>query len=113
MLLVLQRSAAHQAAVQKLIDGQHDPASATYHQSSLWIDPVCYTDSNTRERACYTAYYPTPADTATQYSPKPFYASGVLGKGVTLGIISDSNVDMSNVLHTMHGTQCDDQIAAT
>ena len=213
MLLVLQRSAAQQAAVQKLIDGQHDPASATYHHwlkpgefgkqfgindsdvetvkawlqakgftvnktnsgkttidfsgttgqvenafhtelhryqkdgvtfhsnnkdpeipaalapvvkgiaalndikpkslriskgrvgfdpathtgSSLWIDPVCYTDANTGERVCYTAYYPTPADIATQYSLKPVYASGVLGKGVTLGIIGDSNVDMSNV----------------
>ena len=213
MLLVLQRSAAQQAAVQKLIDAQHDPASPTYHQwlkpgefgkqfgindsdvenvkawlqakgftvnktnlakttidfsgtagqvenafhtelhrylkngvpfhsnnkdpeipaalapvvkgiaalndikpksfriskgrvgfdpathtgSSSWIDPVCYTDVNTGERVCYTAYFPTPADIATQYSLKSVYASGVLGKGVTLGIIGDSNVDMSNV----------------
>src|ERR1700722_12578035 len=36
ILLVLQRTPAQEAAVQKMIDAQHDPASPTYHQ---WLKP--------------------------------------------------------------------------
>lgn len=42
-------------------------------------------------------YLLSPGDFATQYDIKPVYASGVTGAGQTIGIINDSNIDISLV----------------
>jgi hypothetical protein len=42
-------------------------------------------------------YFLTPEDFATQYDVKPVYAAGLTGAGETIGIINDSNIDISLV----------------
>jgi hypothetical protein len=42
-------------------------------------------------------YLVTPSDFATQYDVNPVYATGVKGTGQTIGIINDSNIDVSIV----------------
>lgn len=44
-----------------------------------------------------TVYYLTPEDFATQYDAKSLYASGVNGAGQTIGILNESNIDVSLV----------------
>jgi subtilase family serine protease len=42
-------------------------------------------------------YFLTPEDFSTQYDVKPAYTAGVTGVGQTIGIINDSNIDISLV----------------
>jgi hypothetical protein len=42
-------------------------------------------------------YFLTPEDFSTQYDVKPAYTAGVTGAGQTIGIINDSNIDLSLV----------------
>lgn len=67
----------------------------THKGTPLWNDPFCATTLQP-STDCMT-YYPTPADIAEEYSLKSVYSSGVNGKGVTIGLIGDSNIDVSNV----------------
>ena len=71
----------------------YDPR--THRGTPQWIDPICNQASNS-DSVC-TLYLPTPADIATQYNITQVYKNGNTGTGRTIGIISDSNVDLSNV----------------
>jgi trimeric autotransporter adhesin len=42
-------------------------------------------------------YYLAPEDFATEYDVKPVYAAGITGAGQTIGILNDSNIDLSLV----------------
>jgi hypothetical protein len=46
-----------------------------------------------------TYYLLTPEDFAVQYDAKPAYTAGITGTGATIGILSDSNIDISVVNH--------------
>jgi len=70
-----------------------DPS--THLGTSLWNDPQC--GSSPPAGSICTAYVPTPADMAVQYGLKSVYQDGITGRGITVGIISASNVDLSNV----------------
>jgi len=50
-------------------------------------------------------YLLTPEDFSTQYDVKPAYSAGVNGTGQTIGIINDSNIDVSlvNAYRTLFG----------
>lgn len=50
-------------------------------------------------------YYLTPEDFSTQYDVKPLYAANINGAGQTIGIINDSNIDLSlvNAYRTLFG----------
>jgi hypothetical protein len=67
----------------------------THKGSADWNDPLC-APGGSADSIC-EMYYPTPADIATQYSLASLYKGNVIGKGVTIGIISESNIDVSNV----------------
>jgi subtilase family serine protease len=67
----------------------------THLGTPLWNDPLC--GANPAPGSICTEYVPTPADIATQYGITSVYKSGYSGAGVTIGIVGDSNVDMSNV----------------
>jgi subtilase family serine protease len=69
--------------------------SATHRGTPQWNIPTCA--SSPAPGAACTYYLPTPADIATQYSLTSVYKNGTTGAGETIGIISASNVDMSNV----------------
>ena len=69
----------------------------THVGSAQWNDPIC--GPHPAAGTVCTVYLPTPADIATQYGIKPVYKNGFSGKGTTIGIISASNVDVSNVLN--------------
>jgi len=67
----------------------------THTGAAEWNDPICGKDP--AAGSVCTVYLPTPADIATEYSIASVYKNGLNGKGVTIGIISASNVDVSNV----------------
>ncbi len=69
--------------------------SKSHLGTPLWNDPVCGSSSTPGSPCTY--YIPTPADIATQYSLQSVHQKGIAGAGQTIGIISASNVDMSNV----------------
>ncbi len=69
--------------------------STTHMATPLWTDNFCDQASNPGT-AC-TFYLPTPADIATQYNISSVYKGGNTGTGQTIGIVSASNVDVSNV----------------
>ena len=68
---------------------------ATHLGTPLWNDPQC--GASPPAGSVCISYVPTPADMATQYGLKSVYKNGLSGKGMTIGIISASNVDVSNV----------------
>jgi len=67
----------------------------THRGTPLWTDNFC--DQANNSGANCTVYLPTPADIATQYNVSPVYKGGNTGAGETIGIVSASNVDISNV----------------
>jgi hypothetical protein len=74
--------------------------SATWNAATRKLEPA-YTSSNS-QGPLYTV---TPADFATQYNLGPLQASGVNGSGVTIGIVNESNIDLSlsNAFRTNFG----------
>jgi hypothetical protein len=55
----------------------------------------CYNDMGQLVNCTY--YIPTPGDMAVQYNLANTHKNGVTGKGVTIGIVDDSNIDLGVV----------------
>ncbi|MGA2276585.1 MAG: Ig-like domain repeat protein [Terracidiphilus sp.] len=66
-------------------------APGAHKTDPLWTQPNPYGTSNPN------AYTVTPEDFATQYDLGPLYAAGVNGAGQTIGIINESNINLSLV----------------
>jgi hypothetical protein len=64
---------------------------ATKKTTPLWTAPNQFPTSNPNE------YLLAPEDFATQYDLAPLYEAGVNGEGQTIGIINESNIDISLV----------------
>jgi hypothetical protein len=64
---------------------------ATKRATPLWTAPNQFPTANTNE------YLLAPEDFATQYDLAPLYQAGVNGSGQTIGIINESNIDISLV----------------
>jgi subtilase family serine protease len=59
--------------------------------TTLWTAPNQFPSANSNE------YLVAPEDFATQYDLEPLYKAGVNGAGQTIGIINESNIDISLV----------------
>ena len=66
-------------------------STATKRATPLWTAPNQFPTSNPNE------YLIAPEDFATQYDLAPLYQAGVNGAGQTIGIINESNIDLSLV----------------
>lgn len=66
-------------------------ARVTKKTTPLWTAPNQFPTSNPNE------YLVAPEDFATQYDLEPLYKAGVNGAGQTIGIINESNIDISLV----------------
>jgi len=66
-------------------------ARATKRATPLWTAPNQFPTANPYE------YLVTPEDFATQYDLAPLYQAGVNGTGQTIGVINESNIDISLV----------------
>jgi len=69
--------------------GKSSYSAKTHEAHPQWTEPG--------QNGDLTYYLVTPADFATQYDVNPVYTSGVKGTGQTIGIINDSNIDISIV----------------
>ncbi len=66
----------------------------THKAKPQWNEPYC--DQSTYPTYPCTFYTPTPADMAVQYNLGSVYSAGTNGAGEHIGILSASNVDLSN-----------------
>jgi hypothetical protein len=64
---------------------------ATKKATPLWTAPNQFPSANANE------YLLAPEDFATQYDLAPLYQAGVNGSGQTIGVINESNIDISLV----------------
>ncbi len=87
-----------QPQIQILGEGQ--TGRGQQHQQPLWTAPNQFGTQNPYE------FIVAPEDLATQYDLKPLYQAGVNGTGQTIGIIDESNIDLSLVqaYQTLYGT---------
>jgi subtilase family serine protease len=79
------------AKPQVMVAGKALYSRSTRKTTPQWTIPNPYGTSNSY------AYPVTPEDFATQYDLGPLYKAGVNGTGQTIGIINESNIDLSLV----------------
>jgi hypothetical protein len=94
------------AALQAVVAGVTQLNDIQPKPLSKLLGKVSYTVKQHKARPQWTEpgqdgslpfYLFTPSDFATQYDVNPVYANGVKGTGQTIGIINDSNIDVSIV----------------
>lgn len=73
------------------IAGRATYSRRTGRATPLWTEPNPFGTSNA------DAYPLAPEDFATQYDLAPLYQAGINGSGQTIGIINESNIDLSLV----------------
>jgi subtilase family serine protease len=69
---------------------------ATYHRATRQVTPL-WTTPNPFGTANPSAYLMSPEDWATQYNITPLYQAGITVTGQTIGIINETNIDLSVV----------------